>query len=108
MDRPGRAQPASADISLRGQMPSTARVVSDAPGWRGQPQRLPQGFRVTKPNGEHPISAVCEVWSHPDGWELRIVIEGHGLLLSVVVPSAPKMLARVEKWRAAMLEKGWS
>jgi hypothetical protein len=71
-------------------------------------QRLPQGFRLTKPNGDHAISAACEVWSHPDGWELRVVIDGHGVLLTTVEGSVPKMLARVEKWQTAMLEKGWS
>jgi hypothetical protein len=35
-----------------------------------------------------------------------MVIDGHGLLLATVEGSAPKMLARVEKWRAAMLAKG--
>ena len=70
--------------------------------------RLPQGFQLTKPNGNHAISAACEVWSHPDGWELRTAIDGHGLLLATIEGSVPKMLARVEKWRAALLEKGWS
>jgi hypothetical protein len=84
-------------------------MMPDAPGriWHGRPLRLPQGFRLTKPNGDHAISAVCEVWSHPDGWELRMVIDGYGLLLATVEGAAPKMLARVEKWRAAMLAKGW-
>jgi len=36
-----------------------------------------------------------------------MVIDGHGLLLATVVRTVPKMLARVEKWHAAMLEKGW-
>jgi hypothetical protein len=89
-------------------MPSSARMMPDAPVCRRLPLRMPQGFRLTKPNGDHPISAVCEVWSHPLGWELRMVIDGHGLLLATVEGSAPKMLARVEKWRAAMLENGWS
>ena len=89
-------------------MPSSARVRSNAPGRTWPAQRLPQGFRLTKPNGDHAISAACEVWSHPDGWEMRMVIDGHGLLLATVEGSVPKMLARVEKWRAAMLEKGWS
>ena len=88
-------------------MPSSARMMSDAPSRRGQPLCLPQGFHLTKPIGDRAISAVCEVWSHPDGWELRMVIDGHGVLLATVEGSAPKMLARVEKWRAAMLEKGW-
>ena len=64
-------------------------------------QRVPHGFGLTKPNGEHAISAVCEVWSHPDGWELRMVIDGHGVLLATVDGSVPKMLAKVEKWLTA-------
>ncbi len=55
----------------------------------------------------HAISAVCEVWSHPDGWELRMVIDGHGVLLATVVRSAPEMLALVEEWRAALTATGW-
>jgi hypothetical protein len=89
-------------------MPRPARVIHDAPGTSWPAQRLPQGFRLTKPTGDQAISAVCEVWGHPDGWELRMVIDGHGLLLATVEGSVPKMLARVEKWRAAMLEKGWT
>ena len=107
MDRQSRAT-CERDTSLRGQMPSSARMMSNAPSWRCRPVRLPQGFRLTKPNGDHAISAVCEVLSHPDGWELRMVIDGHGLLLATVEGSAPKMLARVEKWRTAMLAKNWS
>jgi hypothetical protein len=90
-------------------MPSSAHVMQDAPGsGHARPLRMPQGFRLTKPNGDHAISAVCEVWSHPDGWELRVVIDGHVLLLATVEGSVPKMLAKVEKWRATMLAKGWS
>ncbi len=91
-------------------MPSLARMMPDATGRisHARPLRTPQGFHLTKPNGDHPISAACEVWSHPDGWELRMVIDGHGVLLATVEGSVPKMLARVEKWRAAMLAKGWS
>jgi hypothetical protein len=37
-----------------------------------------------------------------------MVIDGHDLLLATVEGSVPKMLARVEKWRAAMVEKGWT
>jgi hypothetical protein len=74
--------------------------ASDTLDAAGADCSLPQGFRLTKPNGDHAISAACEVWSHPDGWELRMVIDGHDLLLATVEGSAPKMLARVEKWRA--------
>ena len=37
-----------------------------------------------------------------------MVIDGHGVLLATVEGSTSKMLTRVEKWRAAMLEKGWT
>ena len=91
-------------------MPSSARVMPAALDriGHGRSVRLPQGFQLTKPSGNHAISAACEVWSHPDGWQSRMVIDGHGLLLATIEGSVPKMLARVEKWRAALLEKGWS
>jgi hypothetical protein len=54
------------------------------------------------------LSAVCEVWTHPLGWELRLMIDGHGMQMTSVVRSAAEMLEALEKWRAAMLEKGWS
>jgi hypothetical protein len=53
------------------------------------------------------MSAACEVWSHPDGWEVRMVIDGHGVLLSIVERSVPAMIARVEQWQAVLLKKGW-
>jgi hypothetical protein len=81
--------------------------MSDAPDGIQPAQRLPQGFRLTKPIGDHPISAALEVWSHRDGWELRMVIDGHGLLLSTVERSVPKVIARVEHWEAVMLRNGW-
>ena len=107
MDRQSRANCERRHISQRANAKLRTYDV-ERPSWRCQPVRLPQGFRLTKPNGDHAISAVCEVRSHPDGWELRMVIDGHGLLLATVEASAPKMLARVEKWRTAMLAKSWS
>jgi len=32
--------------------------------WNGDPERLPDGFTVTKPKGDHVLTAVCEVWTH--------------------------------------------
>jgi hypothetical protein len=75
--------------------------------WNGDPERLPDAFRVTKPKGDHVLSAVCETWSRPFGWELRLQIDGHGLQMSFVVRSAGEMLRTVEEWQTAMLEKGW-
>ena len=38
----------------------------------GLPERLPDGFTLTKTNGDPSHYAVCEVWTHPAGWELRL------------------------------------
>jgi hypothetical protein len=48
--------------------------------WNGDPERLPDGFTVTKPKGDHVLTAVCEVWTHEMGWELRLQVDEQGLL----------------------------
>jgi hypothetical protein len=62
---------------------------------------------MTKPKGDHALTAVCEVWTHPFGWELRLMIDGDGMKMTSVVRSAREMLESLEKWKAAMIEKGW-
>ena len=76
--------------------------------WNGDPERLPDGFTVTKPKGDHVLTAVYEVWTHEMGWELRLQVEGHGLQMSSLCRSGREMVDRADEWRAAMLEKGWS
>jgi hypothetical protein len=78
--------------------------------WNGPPERLPDAFRLANSKGDHALSAVCELWTHPFGWELRLQVDGHGLQRSSVVRSAAEMLKTVDEWRLAMLEKGriWS
>ena len=44
--------------------------------WNGLQARLPDAFWMSKQKGEHTIAAVCEVWTHPSGWELRLIIGG--------------------------------
>jgi hypothetical protein len=39
-------------------------------------------------------------------WELRLQVDGEGLLMSSVTRSGAEMLSRVEEWHRAMLEKG--
>jgi hypothetical protein len=84
-------------------MPHVERV-----NWNGPPEHLSDAFRVTKKKGDTLLTAVCETWSHQFGWELRLVVDGHGLSMTSVVRSAPEMVATSEQWRAAMIEKGWS
>jgi hypothetical protein len=85
------------------------RLMADGPGefWNGPPERLPDGFRMTKPNADRAMTATCEVWTNPFGWELRLMIEDRGMPMTSVVRSAAEMVALVETWRAALLEAGW-
>jgi hypothetical protein len=76
--------------------------------WNGQPERVPDAFRLTKPKGADTLSGVSELWTHPFGWELRLQVDGHGLQMSSVVRSAPETVQSVENWRAALLEKDWT
>jgi hypothetical protein len=96
-----------------GSRPINAKHLSGARGianssWNGDPERLPDGFTVTKPKSDHVLTAVCEVWTHEMGWELRRQVDGQGLLMSSLTRSGAEMLTRVEEWHRAMLEKGWS
>jgi hypothetical protein len=68
---------------------------------------LPDGFTFRKAKDEHVLTAVCEVWTHEMGWELRLQIDGQGLLMSSVTRAGAEMLTRVEEWHHAMLEEGW-
>ena len=73
----------------------------------GPPERLPAAFWMSKQKGGHTIAAVCEVWTHPSGWELRLIIGGHRMQMTSVVQSDREMHATAETWKAAMLAKGW-
>jgi hypothetical protein len=76
--------------------------------WTGVRERLADGFTVKKPEGVNTHVAVCEVWTNPDGWELRLTRDGQSLPIETVVRSADEMRALVETWRRALLEIGWS
>ena len=71
------------------------------------PERLPDGFNLVKGWGSRTLTAASETWRHPLGWELRLVIDGQGLLMSRVVRSAPEMATTLEEWRTLMTELGW-
>ena len=77
-------------------------------GWTGTPLRLPDGFTMKKPEGVHTHVAVCEVWTNPDGWGLRLTRDGQSLPIETVVRSPDEMRALIERWRRALLEIGWS
>ena len=53
------------------------------------------------------MTAVCEVWAVELGWDVRLMIDGHGLQMSSLCRSGREMVDRANEWRAAIVEKGW-
>lgn len=78
------------------------------PPRNGPGDRLPDEFSLTKPRGNRVLTAVCELWTHPFGWELRLMVDGEGLRASSVVRSAQEIRTTADMWRSSLLEKGWS
>jgi hypothetical protein len=73
-----------------------------------EPERLPDQWRMTKVKGDHTMTAVCERWAVEMGWDLRLMIDGHGLQMSSLCRSEREMVDRADEWKAPMLEKEWS
>ena len=75
--------------------------------WNGQPTNLGDLFRVSRTRGDKQLQAVCQLWTHNLGWEVRLEINGD-LQRSEVFRSQDDVLIAGETWKAAMVEKGWS
>jgi hypothetical protein len=67
------------------------------------PERLSPAWSLTKGSK----TAVCEVWSHPLGTELRALV-GAELVQSQVSRSQDELVRVQGEWRAAFESKGWS
>jgi hypothetical protein len=74
--------------------------------WNGQPTHLGDLFRVSKTRGDKTLNAVCRLWTHALGWEVRLEINDD-LQRSEVFRSQDDVLTAGETWKAAMLDKGW-
>ena len=70
--------------------------------WDHQPRKQSETFRVRKGR----LTAECERWSHPLGWELRLFTSD--LLQSQVCRTSDEILNVQEQWRIAMIGKGWA
>jgi hypothetical protein len=69
--------------------------------WYGPPVFLGAAWRLTKAGRE----AVCELWSHQLGWELRLMVGD--LRRSQVCRSHDDVLDTQEHWKVAMSGRGW-
>ena len=72
--------------------------------WNGEPAYLGDLFRVTRMRGEKPLAAVCKLWTHHLGWEVRLEINAD-LQRSEVFRAQDDVLAAGETWKAALLEE---
>lgn len=53
-------------------------------------------------------SAVCTVWSHQFGFELRLAIDGDELPRTQVCPSHEDLIELQDTWRKALEARGWT
>ena len=70
----------------------------------GEPRRQTELFRLKKGSNR----AVCEVWSHSRGWELRLEVSSELLLRTQICETEEEVYNASTRWRQAMHEKGWS
>ena len=75
--------------------------------WNNQPTYLGDLFRVIKTRDDRTLSAVCKLWTHALGWEVRLEINDD-LQGPQVFRSQDDVLTASETWKAAMVEKGWA
>ena len=73
----------------------------------GRPVYLGALFRVRKMRGKKSLAAICKLWTHHLGWEVRLEINGD-LQRSEVFRSEDDVLTAGEQWKAAMVDMGWS
>jgi hypothetical protein len=74
--------------------------------WNGQPTRLGELFTVRKERQGKSFEAICHLWTHVFGWEVRLEIDGD-LQRSEVCRSKEAVFTAGETWKNAMIEKGW-
>jgi hypothetical protein len=87
---------------------SIAKVSDEPQGlqrveWKGTAQRLAQCWQLSK-TGK---TALCLLFNHPFGWELRVHI-GDELVRSEVAREADACIRTAVDWRAAFQAKGWA
>jgi hypothetical protein len=81
--------------------------VVQRPSWSGTAIKGGDLFTLMKRKAGVSHTAVCELWSHQLGWELRLLVSGE-LQRSQVCRTADEWLEVRDLWRTAMLDKGWS
>jgi hypothetical protein len=74
--------------------------------WPGEAADLGEAWRLRRQACGGAREAVCRVFSHPLGWELRLEVNAQ-LVRSEVCRSDAEVAATSDAWRRAMIDRGW-
>ena len=78
-------------------------IPFNPPEWRGAPERIFELWKLTK--GAR--VAVCTLWDHPLGAEVRCDVDGEMRRIKAS-RDLGDMLDASDAWKAAFQEKGWT
>jgi hypothetical protein len=68
-----------------------------------RPEQLGQLLQMRK----GPLAARCELWTHPLGWECRLIAGEQDLIATKVCRSRGEAFAFGATWRQALEARGW-
>ena len=77
--------------------------VSQRKHWNGPPEQIRELFTLTRVTG---VRAVCLLWTHPLGWEMRLLVNDT-FTRSQVVRDPADIQRIANEWRDAMIRDGW-
>jgi hypothetical protein len=80
--------------------------ISQREDWPGHPVDLGEGFRLHKERCGRQLEAICWLRTHPLGWELVLNVN-QNLQRAEVCRSQDELLDKTERWKAALIERGW-
>jgi len=81
---------------------SAPQMRSPAYGPQGQPERLRVLWALTKPGS----FATCELWIHPQGWQVQLKVNASTIAGSLHREYSP-VQELADRWRVELVAKGW-
>jgi hypothetical protein len=78
-------------------------IPFNPPEWRGSPERIFEFWKLTKGASV----AVCALWDHPLGAEVRCDVDGE-MRRTKASRELGQLLDASDEWQKAFEEKGWT
>ena len=78
------------------------RIPFNPPEWRGTPVSIGEFWKLTK--GKR--VAICTLWNHPIGAEMRCDVDGE-MWQTNASRQLADLLDAADAWKVAFQEKGW-